>query len=62
MKPSYLKLLDLRLALRWVVEAASPGKIAVAVSEHDRRARRNGRIVLLDPTDGTRNMLLDLTP
>lgn len=62
MKPSYLKLADLRLALRWVIEAASPGKVAVAVADADRRSRRSGRIVLLDPTDATRHILLETTP
>ena len=61
MKPHFLKIADLRLALRWIVEAATPGKIAVAVAEADRRARRHGRIVLLDPTDATRHFLLETT-
>ncbi len=61
MKPHYVKAPDLRLALRWFVEAATPGKIAVAVSDTDRRTRRHGRIVLLDPTDATRHILLETT-
>lgn len=61
MKPAYLKLPDLRLALRWAAEAASPGKIAVAVSDQDSRSRKHGRIVLLDPTDATRHLLMETT-
>ena len=62
MKKHYLPPADLRFALRWIAEAASPGKIAVAVADQQPSKRRNGRIVLLDPTDCTRNLLLEATP
>lgn len=63
MKPKrhYLPAADLRLAVRWTAEQASPGKIAVAVPETQPKKRRNGRIVLLDPTDATRHILLETT-
>lgn len=62
MKKHYLPLADLRLAVRWIAEQASPGKIAVAVPERQPKRRSNGRIVLLDPTDRTRNLLLEVSP
>ncbi len=62
MKRHYLPTADLRLAIRWTAEQASPGKIAVAVPERQAKRRRNGRIVLLAPTDHTRNLLLEVTP
>lgn len=48
MKKHYLPLADLRLA--------------VAVPEQQPKRRSHGRIVLLDPTDRTRNLLLEVSP
>lgn len=62
MMPQFLPLSDLRLALRWIAEAATPGRIAVAVSEIAASRRRHGRIVLLDPSDATRNILMEIAP
>jgi hypothetical protein len=62
MMPQFLPLPDLRLALRWIAEAATPGKIAVAVSEIAVARRKHGRIILLDPSDATRNILMEIAP
>lgn len=62
MMPQFLPLPDLRLAVRWTAEAATPGKIAVAVSEIAVVRRKHGRIVLLDPSDATRNILMEIAP
>lgn len=66
MKPHHLNPHDLRLCARWTAEAATPGRIAVAVAEDlaitGNRPRRHGRIVLLDPVDRTRYTLLETTP
>lgn len=62
MNPHYLPLADLRLAVRWIAEQATPGRIAVAVSEWQPMRRTNGRIVLLDPTDHSRNLLMEVSP
>jgi len=59
MTPHYLPLPDMRLVLRWIAEEATPGRIAVAVSEPQPIRRRNGRIVLLDPTDYCRHLLME---
>ena len=62
MSPHYLPAADLRLCARWIGEAATPGRIAVAVSDPMRPRRTHGRIVLLDPTDATRHTLLEVAP
>lgn len=62
MKPCYLAIADLRFALRWIAEAASPGKLAVALAQARPVRRKHAAIFLVDPTDRTRNLLLEVTP
>lgn len=62
MRPCYIAAADLRFALRWVAEAASPGKVAVAMAQARPVRRKHAAIFLVDPTDRTRNLLLEVSP